>query len=473
MTRQKILIIIGGVVVGAALVVANFAFRRNPAPVVTVERVETRDLEAIVSASGKIQPKRLVNISADTSGRVVNLAVNEGDRVTAGQFLLQIDPRSLRTRVDNSSASLRAAESSLDQMRQSIETARVQLEQAEKTLARQRDLWARQITTREALERAETDVRAAKSSLQEREKQVASQQARIAQEKASLENAQFDLSKVRIESPIDGIVTRRNIQEGETAVIGTMNNAGTVLLTLADMSVIQAEVEVDETNIPQVQLGQPATITIDALPDKSFRGHVTEIGNSPIQASAGGARQATNFKVVVVIDEPLPNVRPGFTCTADITTATRTQATAVPIPAVAVRELVFEADGQVAQEPLQGRRRRRPAASTSASSSSSSGTSGSPTSSSSSSRSSASSSADLAELKPGQTRKEVEGVFVVRDGKAVFQPIEVGIAGDRFFEVLSGVKSGEEVITGPYNSVRSLTHGSPVNPEVSRTRPSG
>jgi HlyD family secretion protein len=467
MTRQKVLMIIGGVAVGAAVVAANFLFQRNSAPVVTVERVETRDLEAIVSASGKIQPKRLVNISADTSGRVVNLAVNEGDRVTQGQFLLQIDPRSLRTRVDNSSASLRAAEGSLDQMRQSIETARVQLEQAEKNLTRQRDLWAKQITTREALERAETDVRSAKSSLQEREKQVASQQARIAQERAGLENAQFDLSKVRIESPIDGIVTRRNIQEGETAVIGTMNNAGTVLLTLADMSVIQAEVEVDETNIPQVQLGQPAIVTIDALPDKSFRGHVTEIGNSPIQAGgAGGARQATNFKVVVVIDEPLPNVRPGFTCTADITTATRTQATAVPIPAVAVRELVFDENGQVVQEPLAGRRRRRPAASNS----SSSGSSGSSPSSSRSSSSSTSSPGNQAELKPGQTRKEVEGVFVVREGKAAFQPIQVGIAGDKFFEALSGVKPGDEVITGPYNSVRSLTHGSPVNPEANRNQ---
>src|SRR6185436_14261714 len=180
-------------------------------------------------------------------------------------------------------------------------------------------------------ERAETDLRSSESSLHEREQTVAAQQARLGQERASVENAQYDLSKVRIESPIDGIVTRRNIQEGETAVIGTMNNAGTVLLTLADMSVIQAEVEVDETNIPTVTLGQQAKITIDALPEKSFRGQVTEIGNSPTQA--------TNIKVVVVIDDEVPEVRPGFTCTADITTATRNNVTAAPIPAVAVREL--------------------------------------------------------------------------------------------------------------------------------------
>src|SRR5207237_5298005 len=148
-------------------------------------------------------------------------------------------------------------------------------------------------------------------ALQEREKSANAQTSRIQQERAGLESARYDLSKVRIESPIDGIVTRRNIQEGETAVVGTMNNAGTVLLTLADMSVIQAEVEVDETSIPTVELGQRAKITIDALPDRSFRGHVTEIGNSPIQSTTPGATgtQATNFKVVVVLDEPVPDVR--------------------------------------------------------------------------------------------------------------------------------------------------------------------
>src|SRR6478609_1784977 len=179
------------------------------------------------------------------------------------------------------------------------------------------------------------------------------------QERATLESARYDLSKVRMESPIDGIVTRRNIQQGETAVIGTMNNAGTVMLVLADMSIIQAEVEVDETNIPSVQIGQPAKITIDAIPDKSFRGHVTEIGNSPIQAAAGAAgTQATNFKVVVVLDEKVPDVRPGFTCTADITTATRKNVLSVPIPAVAVRELVYNEEGHIVKEPRTDKRRR-------------------------------------------------------------------------------------------------------------------
>src|SRR5262249_9695908 len=280
MSRKNILIAIGVVAIGGAVVAANLYFKKDKGKPVTTEGIKTRDLEAIVSASGKIQPKRLVNISADTPGRVVNLAVNEGDRVKIGQFLLQIDPKSLQTRVDSGTASLQAAEQSLEQMRQAMETAKVNLQQAQQNLARQQDLWRQQLTTREALERATNDVKAAESAVQEREKLMRPQQSRIDQERAGLESVRYDLSKNRIVSPIDGIVTRRNIQEGETAVVGTMNNAGTVLLTLADMGVIQAEVEVDETNVPHVQIGQIAKITIDAIPDHSFKGHVTEIGNS-------------------------------------------------------------------------------------------------------------------------------------------------------------------------------------------------
>jgi HlyD family secretion protein len=443
--RKRIIIALVVVLAAGAAAGAAYYYRKPKGPTVTAERVRARDLEAIVSASGKIQPKRLVNISADTAGRVVDLAVNEGDRVQKGQFLLQIDPKSLRTRVDSGAASLQAAESSLDQQRQAVETARVQSDQAQRDLARQRDLWSQQLTTRESLEKAESDVRAAESTLREREKQVSAQAARIGQERAALESARYDLSKVRIESPIDGIVTRRNIQEGETAVIGTMNNAGTVLLTLADMSEIQAEVEVDETNIPNVSIGQPATITIDALPDRTFKGHVSEIGNSPIHSGTGTAAttqttQATNFKVVVMLDEPIPDVRPGFTCTADITTATRTAAVAVPIPAVAVRELVYDAAGQVVKPPKADTPRK-------------------PTDP----------LPPTPELLPGQTRKEVEGVFLRRANAVEFRPIKLGISGDKYFEVLEGLVVGDEVVTGPYNSVRNLADGDLISIDESKT----
>jgi len=439
MSRKNVLITLAILLVGAAVVGANLYFKKDKGISVTTEAIKTRDLEAIVSASGKIQPKRLVNVTTETPGRVVNLAVNEGDRIKVGQFLLQIDPKSLRTRVDSGSASLQAAEASLEQMRQSVESAQVQLTQAQQTLTRQRDLWRQQLTTREALDRAENDVKAAESAIREREKQVTAQSSRINQERATLESARYDLSKVRIESPIDGIVTRRNIQEGETAILGTMNNPGTVLLTLADMSIIQAEVEVDETNVPHVQIGQLAKITIDAIPDKSFKGHVTEIGNSPIQANAAAGAstgtQATNFKVVVVLDEAVPEVRPGFTCTADITTAIRKDVVSVPIPAVAVRELVYDANGQVVKEPKTDKKRRS---------------------------STVEPVASAAELKPGQTRKETEGVFVVRNAKAEFVPIKMGIAGEKYFQVISGLQPGDQVITGPYNSVRGMQDGDAV-----------
>src|SRR3954470_12424005 len=438
MSRKNVLIVLAVVLVGAAVVGANLYFKKDKGLTVTTDTIKARDLEAIVSASGKIQPKRLVKISAETSGRVVNLAVNEGDRVKIGQFLLQIDPKSLQRRVEGGAASLQAAQAAIAQLRQSTETARAQLIQAQQNLARQQDLWKQQLTTREALDKAVNDVRVAESNVQEREKQITPQESRINVEKATLESARYDLSKVRMESPIDGIVTRRNVQEGETAVIGTMNNAGTVLLELADMGQIQAEVEVDETNVPHVQIGQPARITIDAIPERTFKGHVSEIGNSPIQAAGAVAAgtQATNFKVVVMLDETVPDVRPGFTCTADITTATRKDVVAVPIPAVAGRELIYDANGQVVKEPKTDKKRRAPA--------------------------DVGTAVSASELKPGQTRKETEGVFAVRDGKAEFLPIKMGVAGDKYFEVVSGLKSGDQVITGPYNSVRGMADGDAV-----------
>jgi len=429
---KKIIIGVVIVVLAAAVVGLNLWFKKEKGLAVTAEAIKARDLEAIVSASGKIQPHRLVNISADTVGRVVNLAVDEGDRIRKGQALIQIDPYSLKSRVDNQTASLKAAEVTLEQMKQSIETSKVQLDQLRQTLKRQQDLWTRQLTTRETLEKAENDVRAAESGLQEKEKVANAQNSRITQERAALDSARYDLSKVHIESPIDGIVTKRNIQEGEMVMIGTMNNAGTVLLTLADMSDIQAEVEVDETNMPHVTIGQKAKISIDAIPDKTFKGHVSEIGNSPLQATTAGSTstQATTFKVVVKLDEDVPNIRPGFTCTADITTATRGAVTAVPIPAVAVRELIYDANGQIVKQPRNDKTGRtiEPVAS-------------------------------AAELKPGQTRKETEGVFVVRAGRAEFTPIKMGIAGDKYFEVLSGLQAGDQVITGPFNSVRGMKDG--------------
>ena len=448
MTRKKALIILAVVIIGAAVVGANFYFKRQTGTAVNAEALRTRDLESIVSASGKIQPKTQVNISANTTGRVTRLAVDEGQRVKTGQFLLEIDPRSLQGQLERGEASVAAAQSSLLQSRTSVEQARTNVEQAQaqltlaqQTLKRQQDLWKDGLTTKQDLEQAENDVKVREADLKAREADVKSRQQaiqtseeQIKQEQASLATTRYTLTQVIMTSPIDGLVTRRNIEQGETAVMGTMNNAGTVLLTIADMSVLDAEVEVDETDIPEVSLGQPAKVTIDAVPDRTFKGHVTEIGNSPIQQQTNttqtGQRQATTFKVKVTLDEQVPDVRPGFTCTAEITTATKNNVVAVPIQALTVREMLFNEKGDLVHEapPKKGRNVE-------------------PTVSAST------------EPPPGHTRKETEGVFVIRDGRAVFTPVKVGIAGEKYFEVVSGVKAGDQVITGPFANVRGLADG--------------
>jgi HlyD family secretion protein len=441
MTRnKKILIAAAIVVVLAAVAFANFKFKRVDGVTVTTEAIQKRDLESIVSASGKIQPKTLVNISADTMGRVTGLAVNEGDRVTKGQFLLEIDPRALRTRVESGEAGLQASTSQLQQMRLAIESTKVALKAAEDNYNRQLQLSKAGLTPREVLERAENDRDSQRANLAAQEQNLRTQELRIRQERSTLSGQRYDLSRVRLESPINGIVTRRNIEEGETAVTGTMNNPGTVLLTIADMSVIEAEVEVDETDIPAVSLGQTAKVTIDAIPGKTFTAKVTEIGNSPIQAAGqAAATQATNFKVVLTLDGEIPDVRPGFTCTAEITTATRQKVPAVPIQATVVREVIVDEKGQIVREPVTPGPARRPVTGTSA-----------------------------AELKDGQTRKELDGVFMVRDGKVMFEPVKTGIAGDKYFEVLSGLKEGDVVVTGPFSSVRELRDGAAVKAEPAK-----
>lgn len=441
MSRKKKFIIAAAVVLAlAAIAVANLKFKRTPAVTVEVEPIKKHQLEAIVSASGKIQPKRSVNISADTMGRVVSLAVEEGQQVRKGQFLLQIDPRNLQTRVESGEAGVRAAQAQLAQMEVALESARTAQKLAQDTLNRQRELWKQGLTTKADLDRAETEARQRDIDVQNQVKQIDTVRIRAGQERATLANAQYDLSKVRIESPIDGIVTRRNIEEGETVVIGTMNNPGTQLLTIADMSIIEAEVEVDETDIPSVQLGQRAKITIDAMPGKSFAGRVTEIGNSPIQAAASAQRQATNFKVVVTVDGQIPEVRPGFTCTAEITTATRNNVLGVPIQATTVREVVVDEKSQIVREPRDQKARRRPAG-----------------------------AVEAAELKPGQSRKELEGVFVVRSDNTVqFVPVTTGIAGEKYFEVLTGLKEGDRVVTGPFSNVRTLADGDTVKVEAKK-----
>jgi HlyD family secretion protein len=434
--------------------IAGFVYfrRQDQGITVTAETIQRRDLEAIVSASGKIEPQKTVNISAQSMGRVTRLAVNEGDRVKAGQFLLQIDAVSAEAAVRRDEAAVAGARTGLEQSRVSLQSARANLDLARQALKRQLELWQSGLTTRENLERAQAELEVRESELRAREQEIKTRETQLNQTEAGLQSSRHSLSQVRFESPFDGIVTRRNIEEGENVVVGTMNNAGTVLLTVADMSVIEAELEVDETDIPLVQLGQPAKVTIDAIPDKTFTGKVAEIGNSPIQqqgtqAPPTTARTATNFKVTVTIYDQIPDVRPGFTCTAEITTATRGHALSVPIQALTVRELLYDERGNVIPEhrPPKPRFQFGPSASAAA-----------PTAAST-------------ELQPGQKREETEGVFLIRDGKATFVAVKLGISGERYLEAVGGLKEGDRVITGPFESVRGLYEGDTVN----TNRPAG
>ena len=426
---RKLIVFVLVLGVVGALLYFNLDFERTSGPEVEVEAVEYRRLEAIVSASGKIEPKLSVDISASTMGRVTRLAFSEGDQVERGQFLLEIDPEALRAAVDRGEAGLQASRSTQRQAEVSVQSAHVNLQLAQNNLERQENLWELQLISRETHEQAVNDLTLRETELMAREVEVATQEQRIRQEEASLDSARYELTKVTITAPITGVVTRRNIEEGETVVVGTMNNQGTVLATIADLSVIEAEVEVDETDIPSIELGQTAEVTIDALPDLRFAGLVTEIGNSPIQTNAGSGSQATTFKVVVTLMGEIPNVRPGFTCTADITTAIRSDALAIPIQATTVRQVVVDAYGELVRaDPGPQSRGGAPAVS-------------------------------AAELPAGSSEEELEGIFVARQGRALFVPVWTGIAGERYFEALTGVKQGDLVITGPFSEVRNLADG--------------
>jgi HlyD family secretion protein len=435
MTRTKKIII--GVVAAAGLgwlAYANLGIKRTSGVTINTEKIQPRDLEAIVTSSGKVQPRRTVKVSNEAAGKVLKLLVREGDMVTKDQVLVEIDPTQLQTTVENREASLASARSQLSQMMLQIDNAKLSLSQAQDTLKRAEAQMPSGLISREQYERAQNDVKVQSANVKISEQSVQTQNERIKQEEANLASARIDFTKVRVFSPITGIVTQRLIEEGEMARYSALSG-GTDLLAIADMSGVEAEIEVDETDIPFVRLGQPTKVKIDAIPDREFSGKVSEVGNSPITTGAAAAGRATNFKVKVTIEGVVPNVRPGFTCTAVITTATRQKVLGVPIQSMTVRELIVDASGNVVKPtPTPGLPGAPPSATP----------------------------APPPQPKEGETRKEIEGVFLVQNGRAVFTPVKVGIAGEKYFEVLSGLKEGDEVITGPPTVARTLKEGDAV-----------
>jgi HlyD family secretion protein len=400
---------VGAVVALGAIVVVGATRRGGDATPVRVEEVAMADLVSVVNGNGWIRPTRSVDVQSD----IIELNVQEGDAVTSGQLLLRIDP----SLYEAAAARARAA---VSEARAGEAQARANLLQAERVLERNEGLArsdANLIST-QALEEARSAV----------EVQTAMHEAstyRVAQANAALREAQDQLSKTVIRSPIDGVVTRLNVDIGETAIVGTMNNMGSLLLTISDLGVIEAVVKVDETDLPQIELGDSASVEIDAFPRRTFTGRVTEIAhsalNSPEQiARTGGQAQAVDFQVVIRLEEPPPTLRPDFSATADVVTDTRSGVLAIPIIALTVRDA----------EDVEALPQESPEA--------------------------AAAAAEFDE------EDEVEGVFVVREGVARFVPVTVGIAGAEQFEVVRGLEAGDSVIAGPYQAIRNLSDGDAV-----------
>src|SRR5579872_4874200 len=440
-----------GIGVGAALLllaIVGITVYQSRKGVVTVQtgRVQREDLAAVVTASGEIKPKNYVNIGANAFGKIVKLYVKEGERVKKGQLLAQIENVQSAADVAATQASLGAAQTDFVAAEAAFKTSVADLNRAKADRDRAKLDYDRAVSLFQAqlIPKSEFDMRKstwemADASVAQTEARIAQAKAqqdsagrRIAQNKANLTRASDVLSKTIYAAPFDGIVTNLPVREGETVVIGIQNSPGSTLMTIADMSVITSEVKVDETDIVNVKLGQPAEVTIDAIPRKSFKGTVTEIGNNAVVRSTGvstsqqtiASEEAKDFKVVVTLSKPPDNLRPGLSTTAKITTATRQDALAIPIQALTVRrasELQESKPGkgsvQAASLPLAGN---------------------------------------------SDDKKEIQGVFVIRNRRAVFVPVETGISGTTDIEVLKGLQKGDEIVTGSYKVLRTLRNGASV-----------
>ena len=401
MSKKKRIVLL--VAVGGVLVLvggAAYLRQRGKGVPVLAARVEKQDIVSKVTANGKIQAENKVELSALVMGQIVNLAAHEGDRVKRGQFLLQIDQNRAVAEEAGSSAALRASLSDRD-------SVKATMEQAERDFERARRNYEAHITSEAEFQKARSALETARATLE-------SGQNRVEQTRAGLNASRDTLSKTTIRAPIDGVVTTLRVKAGEVTVIGTMNNPGTQLMTISDMAGVQAVLMVDETDTPTVQVGQKALLLIDAYPGGTFDGVVTEVGNSPILKDDTDLQgltttsDAINFKVKVKVLEPPQGIRPGFSVTADIITGTKTKVPAVPLAAVVVR------DSPKGEKTAAG------------------------------------------------TLKTEEGVYALRDGKAVFVPVKTGLSGGLMVEMLTGLRAGEEIVTGPFKALRQIKDGDPV-----------
>ncbi|HUM03204.1 MAG TPA: efflux RND transporter periplasmic adaptor subunit [Thermoanaerobaculia bacterium] len=408
----------GIVLVLSVVVIASIKARDKNVEKVTTAKTAKEELVSTVSCNGRIRARVKVDISSQVMGQIVTLAVREGDLVNRGDLLLQID----KAQYD---ANAQAQQAALDALFAQREADRFTREQAARDFERMQKNYQAQIDSEQNLQKA----RLALDSAIANEK---ADERRIEQARQTLLANKDSLRKTTLVAPINGVVTARPVEQGENAIIGTMNNPGTVLLTISDMSIVEAEMEVDETDIPHVKIGQKAKLGFDAYPEKKFDGTVTEIGGSPITKSALGTdSSAVNFKVKIHVLEPPKDIRPGFSVSGLIETDRRESTLAIPIPALVV------ADEATLKRSGKG---KKPEPAPTAAAGTKKDQKKDP----------------LADAK----KKEVEGVFVVKkDGTVEFRKIKTGITAELKVEVLEGLAEGEEVVTGPFKALRSLRIG--------------
>lgn len=425
MTRGKKVLLGIGVLVLAAVGWSVFQAKKKAAAgtEVKIEKVGRKDLVAAVTASGKIEAETKVDVSADVTGRILQIAVKEGDMVKKGQFLIQIDPAQFEGAVKRGEAMLTSNQASLLQ-------ARANRDQAKRSLDRALELQKSNpnLIATEAVEQAQQSSDVAEATYQ-------ANVALVEQARAGLKEARDNLARTRLFAPIGGRVVRLAVEEGEVAVPGTFSRETGLLMTIADMSTIIAKVQVDETDVVRLTRGDSVEVTIDAFPDTTFVGRVTKISNSAqltgTQTASGSQDRAVDFDVEIVLAKPPADIRPDLSSTARIVTDTRQKVLSIPIIALTVREHEAVPNESKDETPV------TPASS--------------------------GSTAPAANDSGPKKKKETEGVFVVRDGKATFRPVKVGIAGDEYFEVIDGLKDDEEIVAGTYQAIRDLKDGTKVH----------
>ncbi|MCP4631600.1 MAG: efflux RND transporter periplasmic adaptor subunit [candidate division Zixibacteria bacterium] len=390
--KKKIIFVIISIVLFAALVIYAINVNKQKKEKIQAEEVESGDIASIVTATGRLKAKTEVKISADVMGRIVRLPVIEGQVVKAGDLLVEIDPASYLAAVNQSKAALRSGDATLDK--------------AHLAFNRNDELFKRNLISKEELDLSRSDVHSAEGL--------------VAQYKASLDQAVDQLSKTTIRSPMNGVITALNSEQGENVVIGTMNNPGTVIMTISDLSAIEVEAEIDETDIALIELKQNVEISLDAFPDTTFNGVVTEIGNSAYIIGARSQDQVVNFLVTVLLIDEIENVRPGMSATVDITTAEKKDVIKIPIQAVVMRKLP-DPDSTKTND--------------------------------------SSESEGNDNLDSDEEKEPIEGVFKVRDEKVEFTPVKTGIADQQDIEIVEGLEKSDTVVTGSFRILRSLEDG--------------